>query len=83
MDYFSNKKINISLNDPSLPRQIKVMCVGDSETGKTTFIDYFLNQLDSNDQTRKFIEPTNSVDVFFKKLRVKDGAVLLNVSFIT
>ena len=74
MEYFSSKKSNISIKDPVLPKQIKIMFVGDCGVGKTSIINFFINESNNNR-----IEPTNAVDMYFKKLKIKDNSVLVNV----
>lgn len=68
--------MNISIKDPIFPRQLKFMVVGDSGVGKTSLIKKFLNNDDLSPS-----ESTNNVDIFFKKIKVKDGSVSLNVNF--
>ena len=50
------------------------MIIGDSGIGKTSLINCFLSREGS-----KPSEPTNGVDVFFKKLKIKDGLATINV----
>ena len=50
------------------------MIIGDSGTGKTSLINSFIT-----DGGAKPTEPTNGVDIFFKKLKIKDGAATINV----
>jgi hypothetical protein len=51
------------------------MVVGDTGVGKTSFIKSFLGAEECLLRT----EPTNNVDIFFKKIKVKDGSLLINV----
>ena len=53
------------------------MIVGDSGVGKTSLIKNFLYKENFLAQ-----DPTNTVDIFFKKLKVKEGSVFLNVFLI-
>jgi|LauGreDrversion4_2_1035121.scaffolds.fasta_scaffold2386895_1 GTPase SAR1 family protein len=52
------------------------MVVGDSGVGKTSLIKSFLG----GEESFLPIEPTNNVDIYFKKIKVKDGALFLNVN---
>ena len=45
---------------------MKVMIVGDSGVGKTSLIDNFINGTGSS------VEPTIAIDMFFKKMKIKD-----------
>src|SRR5690349_20586357 len=74
MDYFSRKKLNITFKDPVNPRQIKVMFVGDNGVGKTSIINAFVN-----DELAR-IEQTNSVDIFFKKIKIKQETIPVNIN---
>jgi GTPase SAR1 family protein len=52
------------------------MFVGDNGVGKTSLIYSLMYENES------FIprpEPTNDVDIFFKKMTIKDGNLLVNV----
>ncbi len=62
-----------------MPRQLKFMIVGDSGVGKTSIINTFQNNDYSNINKP---EPTSSVDIFFKKFKIKDNSVLINVIFL-
>lgn len=50
------------------------MFVGDSNVGKTTIINSFLGA-----EGTRSIEPTNGVDIYFKKYKVIDGTQYINV----
>ncbi len=69
--------MNITLKDPIIPKQLKIMFVGDSGVGKTTLINYFVNE-EENILLNKTQE-TNCVDLYFKKIKIKEGSLLLNV----
>ncbi len=55
-------------------RQLKVMIVGDTGVGKTSLLNYYINGSSSSD-------PTDAVDMFFKKLKIRD-MTLANVNHI-
>jgi hypothetical protein len=50
------------------------MFVGDCGVGKTAIIDSFVN-----DERIGKLEMTNAVDIFFKRIKLKDG-ILVNVN---
>ena len=50
------------------------MIIGDSGVGKSLFIGSFLS-----DGTPKTIESTHGVDIFFKKIKIKEN-VAINVN---
>jgi GTPase SAR1 family protein len=50
------------------------MFIGDSGVGKSLLINSFLSE-----GSPKMVEPTNGVDIFFKKLKIKDGNATINV----
>ena len=52
-----------------MPKQIKVMFVGDSACGKTSV----LTQGCAAEPFASRIESTNNVDLYFKKIRVKNN----------
>ena len=66
------------MKDPVVPKQLKFMIVGDSGVGKTTVVNALVNEVEGLAMSRS--ESTNYVDIFFKKLKIKDGAILINVS---
>jgi GTPase SAR1 family protein len=72
------EKVNITLKDPIIPKQLKIMFVGDSGVGKSTLINYFVNEEENILLNRT--EETNSVDLYFKKIKIKEGSLLLNVN---
>jgi GTPase SAR1 family protein len=51
------------------------MVVGDTGVGKTSLIKSFLG----DEECLLPTDPTNNVDIFFKKIKVKDGSLPLNV----
>ncbi len=60
--------------EPIVPKQLKIMIIGDSGVGKSLFIGSFLS-----DGTPKTIESTHGVDIFFKKIKIKEN-VAINVN---
>jgi len=52
------------------------MFVGDSGVGKTSIINSLIY---GNENVLPKIEVTEDVDIFFKKMKVKDDTVLVNV----
>ncbi len=56
------------------------MFVGDSGVGKSTIINTIINETDGS--LNKQLDNTNFVDIFFKKLKIKEGTTLLNVTRI-
>ncbi len=72
-------KKNIQIKDPVLPKQLRLMFVGDDGVGKTSIINSFIN---GNENIIPKIEATNDVDIFFKKMKIKDESVLVNVKII-
>lgn len=54
------------------------MIVGDSGVGKTSII----NSLITEDASQALLnsQPTNSVDIFFKKMKIKEGVTLININ---
>lgn len=58
-----------------MPKQIKVIFVGDSEVGKTSV----LTQGCSEDPFISKIESTNMVDLYFKKVKIKENQITISV----
>jgi GTPase SAR1 family protein len=58
-----------------MPKQIKIMLVGDTNVGKTTLIQTFV----SEEELIFKPEPTNQVDLHFKKFKIKEGSIFINV----
>ena len=58
-----------------MPKQIKVILVGDSGVGKTSV----LTQGCSEDLFISKIESTNMVDLYFKKVKLKDNQITISV----
>lgn len=58
----SSEKINLNLSEPIQSRQVKIMLVGDSGVGKTSFIYKLIDKEGKP-------EETNAVDIFFKPLK--------------
>lgn len=56
------------------------MFVGDNSVGKTSIIR---SSIYSNEPLIPKPEPTNEVDIYFKKIKVKDDSVLVNVKSFT
>jgi GTPase SAR1 family protein len=54
------------------------MFVGDSGVGKTTLINFFVHEEENILLNRT--EETNCVDMYFKKIKIKEGSLLLNVN---
>jgi hypothetical protein len=52
------------------------MIVGDSGVGKTSMI----NTLKQDGSSNNTPDPTNSVDINFKKMKIKDSTILINVN---
>jgi len=75
LQFYYLEKINITLNDPIMPKQIKVVFVGDSGVGKTSV----LTQGCSEDPFISKIESTNMVDLYFKKVKVKENQITISV----
>lgn len=59
--------------EPVVPKQLKIMIIGDSGVGKSSFVGSFLS-----DGSPKVIEATHGVDIIFKKVRIKEN-VAINV----
>jgi GTPase SAR1 family protein len=53
-------------------KQLKVMFVGDCGVGKTTIVDGFVNDFEKLNR----LEATNAVDIYFKKLKLKDNLIV-------
>jgi hypothetical protein len=54
------------------------MFVGESEVGKTSLISAFVNEEENPILNKP--EATNCVDLHFKKIKIKEGTLLLNVT---
>lgn len=61
-----------------MPKQLKFMFAGDSNVGKTSIINTLIYE---DENLLNKAEPTNNVDIFFKKMKIKDGTLLINVNF--
>ena len=66
----------MNFKEPVIPRQLKFMIVGDSGVGKTSMI----NTLKQDGSSNNTPDPTNSVDINFKKMKIKDSTILINVN---
>lgn len=63
----------MKIKNPIVPKQIKLALIGDSGVGKSS-LAYFSLEDDKSLPT----EPTNLVDIVFKKVKLKDNT-LINV----
>ena len=70
MNYFDNKykieKPKISIKNPIVPKQIKVAFVGDNGCGKSSLVNYSLD----NQEVLDLDGDTNLVDIKFKEIKL-------------
>lgn len=66
------------MKEPVIPRQIKIMVVGPSKSGKSSIINSFINYDENNPSNLPKIDSTNMVDILFKKMRISDK-IYINV----
>jgi len=63
----------VKLIEPQIPKQLKIMVVGDSGVGKTLLVNGFLS-----DGGPKIAESTVGVDICFKKIKIKENTAVIN-----
>ena len=76
MNYFDNKykieKPKISIKNPIVPKQIKVAFVGDNGCGKSSLVNYSLD----NQEVLNYDGETNLVDIKFKKIILNNSSII-------
>ena len=66
------EKPNIKIKDPIVPKQIKIAFVGDSGVGKTSLINYSIE----DEEILDYPGSTNLVDITFKKVKLRETAII-------
>ena len=66
------EKPKITIKNPILPKQIKIAFVGDSGCGKSSLVNYSLD----NEEVLDYDGETNLVDIKFKEIKLNNSSII-------